>query len=195
MKPADGQLQHNRTLQPASRRQLFERLYDACESPVLNYCYYRLGNWVDAEDVAHLVFEKAYAGLPGFRAEGERSEDAMRSWLFRIAHNEVANHHRHRTRHQTVALDRVAEIHDAGANPEAEALRTESHQQVRTLLGSLTDDQRQVVELRLAGLSDAEIGGLLERSPGAVRAVQFRAVTRLRMLMQSDSAPKDRSDV
>jgi DNA-directed RNA polymerase specialized sigma24 family protein len=54
---------------------------------------------------------------------------------------------------------------------------------VRTLLAALTPEQSQVIELRLAGLTEVEIAHALGRRPGAVRAAQFRAVGRLRALL------------
>jgi RNA polymerase sigma-70 factor (ECF subfamily) len=54
---------------------------------------------------------------------------------------------------------------------------------VLALVSQLSADQRRVVELRLAGLTDAEAGAVLGRTPGAVRAVQARAVARLRGLL------------
>lgn len=67
---------------------------------------------------------------------------------------------------------------DAALTPEEEALAAEHCQ---ALLALLPDDQRSVVELRLAGLTGAEIANVLGRSVGAIKALQFRAIARLRL--------------
>jgi DNA-directed RNA polymerase specialized sigma24 family protein len=55
---------------------------------------------------------------------------------------------------------------------------------VRTLLARLPRDQRQVVELRLAGLTNQEIAEVLERSVPATKMLQVRAMSRLRSLIE-----------
>ena len=65
---------------------------------VLNYCYHRLGTWSEAEDAAQQVFLHAYTALGRFRDR----EGSFRSWLFTVAHHEVANRRRGQRRHPTV---------------------------------------------------------------------------------------------
>lgn len=158
----------------------FDELYRRYETPVLNYCYYRLGNWPDAEDAAQQIFTNTFANLSRFE---ERETGSFRSWLFTIAHHEVANRHRHRTRHPSASLTEADDLFDHDPGPEERALEADAHRRALALLDQLTDDQRHIIELRMAGLTDVEIGALLDRSPGAVRAAQFRAVTRLRTLL------------
>ena len=74
----------------------FEPLYLRYRDPILAYCYRRLGNRAEAEDAASTIFIAALRGLRTFHDRGK--EDSFRSWLFRIAHNEVAMHHRRRSR-------------------------------------------------------------------------------------------------
>lgn len=162
----------------------FDALYRRYEAPVLNYCYYRLGHWPDAEDAAQQVFTSVFAHLGRFE---ERPGGSFRSWLFTIAHNEVANRHRSRNRHPSSPLDDASELFDSGPGPEEHAIAEDEQRRALALLDQLTSDQRHIIELRMAGLTDVEIGALLERSPGAVRAAQFRAVNRLRGLLYPTS--------
>ena len=67
--------------------------------------------------------------------------------------------------------------------PEDELLIADSERSVARLLAQLTPDQREVVELRLAGLSGAEIASVLGRNHGAVRGTQFRAYQKLREIL------------
>ena len=161
----------------------FDDLYARFADPILNYCYYRLGTWEEAEDAAQQIFVNAYRALPRFQVR----DSSLRSWLFSVAHNEVANRHRYRARHRTLPLTEAAGLFDPAPLPEDLAVMADHQQRIHVLLASLSEDQRRVVELRLAGLRDGEIAAVLGRSPGAVRGVQARAVARLRELRDQAS--------
>ncbi|MBA3416418.1 MAG: sigma-70 family RNA polymerase sigma factor [Chloroflexia bacterium] len=170
-------------------RRAFAALYRRYLTPVYRFCLLRLGDPHEAEDATSLVFQKALAALPGCR------DDRFRSWLFAIAHHVVADRHRDRARidrplRPLTDADRIA---DGVAGPEQAAVGGDEARRLRALLAHLTDDQRAVVELRLAGLTDEEIGRTLGKRPGAVRAAQFRAIQKLRTLMPpegTDDGPR-----
>ena len=162
---------------PAAFAPLYETYFDA----VYRYCYHRLGTWEAAEDAASLIFTNALAALPRYRASGR--DGSFRSWLFAIAHNVVANQHRQRVRRPVAALSDAIEVADTSPSPEEAAVAAEARQTVHEVLARLTEDQRRVVELRLAGLTDAEIAQVLGRRHGAIRAAQYRAALRLRELL------------
>src|SRR5439155_555943 len=94
-------------------------LYDRFVDPILNYCYYRLGAWEEAEDAAQQIFANAYAELRRFRP----GDGSVRAWLFTIAHHEVANRQRTRARHPSAPLTAAAGLH-AGAGAESVLERT-----------------------------------------------------------------------
>jgi RNA polymerase sigma-70 factor (ECF subfamily) len=166
----------------------FAPLYEAYFAPVYRYCYHRLGGWEAAEDAAGVVFANALAALPRYRNGG--GAGSFRSWLFAIAHNVVANRRREAGR-SAVPLVAAGEIPDAGPSPEEAVLAVEAARSVHAVLDHLPPDQRRVLELRLAGLTDAEIGQVLGRSRGAVRTAQYRAVQRLRVLLQPEGEARD----
>jgi RNA polymerase sigma-70 factor (ECF subfamily) len=173
----------------------FDQLFDQFGDAVLNYCYYRLGTWEEAEDAAQQVFANALAAHNRFRARSTEPAESIRSWIFTIAHHEVANRRRSRTRHPQASLDSASVVADPGPSPEELAIAADRQGRVLRLMTQLSPDQRQVVELRLAGLTDAEIAQVLDRTPGAIRATQFRAVARLRDLLGIDLRGKGGSDV
>jgi RNA polymerase sigma-70 factor, ECF subfamily len=157
----------------------FAAIYERYADPVLNYCYHRLGTWSDAEDAAQQVFLHAYTALGRFRDR----EGSFRSWLFTVAHHEVANRRRGQRRHPTVPLTEADTLRDLGPTPEDHAIAMDRQDRVRVLLSHLSDDQQRVLELRFAGLTDLEIATVLNRRPGAVRGVQARGVAQLRHLL------------
>ncbi len=156
---------------------LFTRYWDV----VLRYCRLRLLDRQEAEDAASQVFVDAYAGLHHFADRGV--EGSFRAWLLTIAHHEVVNRHRYRTRHPASPLDAAGDVRDQNPSPEHAAIAAGDLAQVVALLGQLPVRSREVVELRLAGLTDREIAAVLGVSGEAVRQAQSRAVSRLRGLM------------
>jgi RNA polymerase sigma-70 factor (ECF subfamily) len=165
-------------------RAAFAPLYRRYADPVYRYCLRRLRDREDAEDATTQVFTNALAALPRYRDDGR----SFRSWLFAIAHNVLVD--AERKRRPSHALEVAAAIVDHTPGPEEEALAAEARRDVRALLDAVTPDQRRVLELRLAGLSTAEIGRVLGRPPAAIRGIQLRAEIRLRSLL--GVAPSER---
>lgn len=161
----------------------FAPLYGRYLGPIYRYCYARLGSKAAAEDATSVVFAQALAALPRYH------DIAFRAWLFTIAHNVVASSYRAARPHQP--LSAVVEVADPTPSPEEQALCADEHRRLRTFLSELSPDQRQVVELRLAGLTAAEIGVVMGRNRASVDAIQHRAVMRLRTLLGVPRQPRE----
>ncbi|MFN8591912.1 MAG: RNA polymerase sigma factor [Thermomicrobiales bacterium] len=170
----------------------FEPLFRRYWNSVLRYCLLRL-EAAEAEDAASDIFVNAYAALPRFRERGEAG--TFRSWLFTIAHHEVASRRRSRLRHPehhwTDELDRVP---DGRSSLEDEALRASERDLLLTAIRQLPARSREVVELRLAGLADREIADVLGIRGEAVRQAQSRGVAQLRAWYRSQSDRKRNDD-
>jgi RNA polymerase sigma-70 factor (ECF subfamily) len=156
-------------------RQAFGLLYDRYVDPVYRYCYGRLGSREEAEDATSLIFARALAALPTHRG------GSFRSWLFAIAHNVVLNARRDAPRHHQLAI--VVELADPGPRPDEMAEAAERRRSVSQALALLPEEQRRIVELRLAGLTGPEVAAALGRSHDSVRTTQRRALARLRTLL------------
>lgn len=65
-------------------------------------------------------------------------------------------------------------------------IAADDYRYLRMILLQVPDDQRELLELRLAGLSASEIAEVLGRSPGAIRTAHSRAVANLRTLMNAN---------
>lgn len=170
---ADDELVARVQRDPGEFSALYERHVDA----VLRYCYRRLGNWSDAEDVTSFIFAKVALALPRYQP------GSFRSWLFTIAHHAVVNVYRGRSIAEP--LDRANDLPAGGPTPEDVVFAVETRDLLTQALHQLPDAQRQVIELRLAGLTGPEIAQVLERSHGSVKMLQLRAIDKLRDLLQT----------
>jgi RNA polymerase sigma-70 factor (ECF subfamily) len=157
-------------------RAAFDVLYRRYLSRVYGYAFYQLGNHHDAEDVTERVFLSALRGIDRYRDRGS----TFRGWLFRIAHNAVANAHRSRGRRRTERLPDDPAWVAPNADPAGLITHADELHAVLRAVAQLPADRRHVILLRFVdGLSAAEIGGVLGRSPGAVRVVQHGALADL----------------
>ncbi len=156
-------------------REAFGILYRRYLQPVYGYAFYLLGDHHDAEDVTERTFLAALAGIAGFRDTGS----TFRSWLFRIAHNQILNALRSRRRHRWASIDVMPEPADAArsADHSVGLSAADEARRLRSALNRLAADRRQVLVLRVIdGLSARETGEVLGRSEGAVRVLQHRAL-------------------
>lgn len=164
----------------------FGTLYRRYLDRVYGYAFYLLGDHHDAEDATERTFVAALGGIGGFRDEGA----SFRSWLFRIAHNQVANALRSRGRRSAASLEAVEEPVSGGADPAAAVTAADEARELRRALATLSDDRRQVIVLRFVdGLSAREIGIVLGRSEGAVRVLQHRALRELAAALGHEGSP------
>ena len=165
---AVGAAQHNRAAFAVLYRRYLDRVY--------GYAFYQLGDHHDAEDATERTFLAALAALGEFRDTGS----TFRAWLFRIAHNTIANAHRTRARRPTVALPQAWDRPAPDADPARLVGRGEELRELLALIDQLPDDRRQVILLRFVDeLTSREIGVVLERSEGAVRVLLHRALREL----------------
>jgi RNA polymerase sigma-70 factor (ECF subfamily) len=154
---------------------VFGVLYDRYVDRVYGYCRRRLETREEAEDATSLVFTRALAAMPRWRL----GNGSFAAWLFAIARNVVIDQSRAEARRRQ--RRGFWEI-DASRGPEESAEAFEAAAELKAKVRQLSADQADVVELRLAGLDDREIAGVLGKSHGAVRIAQHRAIKRLRAL-------------
>ena len=150
------------------RAEAFIALVAPLLTPLRRYLRAHVGD--EADDCVNEVLLAAFEHLDRFRGDRAR----LRSWVFTIAHNLVVD--RHRRRRPTVPLDVVVTT-PARDDTEAEALGRIGETRLREALRTLPPGQRSVLHLRLvADLSIEQTAVALGRSPGAVKALQHRAI-------------------
>ena len=154
----------------------FGVLYEQHVDRIFNYIYYRTGNVNDAEDLTARVFQRALHHIGTYTDRGV----PFSAWLYRIAHNLVANWHRDRSRRQEIPLHE-APLLSKGDHPESSLVRTQEQEALLKMIRSLPSDRQQLLILKFVDhLSNAEIGSIMGRSEGAVKSLYHRTLLHLR---------------
>jgi RNA polymerase sigma-70 factor (ECF subfamily) len=152
----------------------FERIYDELAAPVASYL--RWNGASDADEVTNQVMANVHQGLPSFVGDWT----AFRSWVFTIAHHRLIDDRRASGR-RPVVVDESAADHAEVRSVEEDAMQRLGDDEVRRLLSSLSPDQRDVLLLRVvADLPLEEVAENLQKSVGAVKSLQHRALATLR---------------
>jgi RNA polymerase sigma-70 factor (ECF subfamily) len=161
----------------ASDSEAFGELYERHVRRIYNYIYYRTGNHHDAEDLTARVFQRALGHVADFEDKGV----PFSAWLYRIAHNLVANWHRDESRRPTVPLDERAASGVPGEHPEAEALAAEERSMLLDVVRHLPEDRQQLLILKFVErISNAEVGEIMGRTEGAIKSLYHRTLSSLR---------------
>jgi RNA polymerase sigma-70 factor (ECF subfamily) len=155
----------------------FGVLYDRYVGRIYNYIYYRTGNQHDAEDLTSRVFTRAMKHITNYQDRGV----PFSAWLYRIAHNLVANWHRDNSRRQEVTLDDAYRMGSDGELPESALMRTEEERVLLNIIRHLPADRQQLLILKFVEhLSNAEIGHIMGRTEGAIKSLYHRTLLSLR---------------
>jgi len=164
----------------------FADLYRLYSPQVSRYVASRVTGVQEAEDLTNTVFEKAFAAIGRY----EPSPAQFSTWLYTIAQNTIIDHYRKRR----LPLVDDAEVQlsivtDPGEGPEANLLADESRRLLYQAVMQLTSEQRQVIGCRFYfNLPVHEVALMMGKTEGAVKALQFRALERLRRMMAPEWA-------
>lgn len=155
----------------------FSLLYQENLKKIYNYIYYRTGNSHDAEDLTARVFQRALNHISKYK----KTAVPFSAWLYRIAHNLVANWHRDNNRRKEVPLEEQTETKNKQEIPEKEI---EDRQEIEFLLKAihrLSNDRQMVIILKyVEDLSNNEIGDIMRKSEGAIKSLYHRTLLELR---------------
>jgi len=156
-------------------QEAFAQLYEGHFDKIYRYVVLRIGNEAEAEDVTQQVFLNALQSISSFRWKGV----PFSAWLFRIAHNQVVDYLRKKTRQATESLDESLVI--SKSDPQLVVEQRLDIEQLMLATKQLTKAQQEVIALRFVSeLSTAQVAKVMGKSEGAVKALQHSAIVALR---------------
>ena len=163
-------------------RGALEELYLIHFDRIYSYLHMSVGNKHDAEDLTTQTFLKMLESIKRFRWQSA----PFSAWLFRIAHNLAMDHFRARRRWQPEA--EVPEPPDSEEpSAELEAMQTIGRQSMMALIDKLSPEQQQVLTLKFVfNFANADVAMILEKTEGAVKSLQHRALASLQKQIAQD---------
>jgi len=163
-------------------KEAFGQLYERYVDRIYNYVYYRTGNTADAEDLTARIFERAIKHIGNYQDQGV----PFSAWLYRIAHNLVANWHRDRSRRKIVSIDDVSQWIVTDHGPEFATQLMQDKEALLEAIKRLPADRQDLLIFKFVEhLSNAEIGNIMGRSEGAIKSLYHRTLLSLREDMSS----------
>jgi RNA polymerase sigma-70 factor (ECF subfamily) len=161
----------------AGETEAFSFLYDRYVNRIYNYIYYRTGNPFEAEDLTSRVFHRALNHINHYHNRGV----PFSAWLYRIAHNLVANWHRDNSRRNEVPLDDQPNLYHQGEQPERVLVTNQELENLLKVIRKLPAERQQLLILKFVeGMSNAEIAQIMMRSEGAIKSLYHRTLLTLR---------------
>lgn len=165
----------------AGSDQALTDLYNAYFERIYNFIFYRTSHKETAEDLTEDVFVKAFAKLRGLT-----EPKAFEGWLFQIARNKVIDYYR--SKKQVVPLEEIENTLEYETNiVDLVNLQTQQTLFIK-LLKELSPEQQQVIKLKfLEDIDNDAIAQMLNKTEGAIRVIQHRAISKLKELIDSVS--------
>ncbi len=159
----------------------FGELYERYVTKIYNYIYYRVGNQEEAEDLTARTFFRALRKIGSYEERGL----PFSAWLYRIAHNLVANWHRSQSRRKSVQLDELITAASEHASPGALAEKQEMRELLLEVIHELPEDRQQLLILKFVErMPNAKIGQVMGRSESSIKSLYHRTLKTLRSTLQ-----------
>jgi len=159
--------------------QLYEENFDR----IYRYIVLKIGDRTEAEDMTQQVFLNALKSISSYKFKGM----PFSSWLYRIAHNQIVDYLRKKSKRLTVPLDESLPLPATDGSPEHLAEKKVEIEELVIATRKLTAAQQEVISLRFAAeLSIAEVAGAMGKSEGAVKALQHSAIIALRKVLATE---------
>lgn len=157
----------------------FGRLYDHYLAQIYRFILVKVNNKAEAEDLTHEVFLSAWQNLKSYKFQGF----PFSSWLYQISRNKVIDHYRTK-KPQTSFEDLEEGVLKVVGVVENRLDIAFDLERVKSAIQQLTPEQQDVIMLKFVeDLSNEEIAGALQKSEGAIRLLQHRAITNLKGLL------------
>jgi len=166
-------------LDQAALTQLYEENFDK----IYRYVVLKIGDRTEAEDMTQQVFLKALKSISSYRWKGM----PFSAWLYRIAHNQIVDYLRKKSRRNFVPLEES--LTAGNDDPVKQAEQNIDIEHLAMATKKLTAAQQEVISLRFTSeMPVAEVARVMGRSEGAVKALQHSAIVALRRVMTEEIA-------
>jgi RNA polymerase sigma-70 factor (ECF subfamily) len=164
----------------------FADLYRIYAPQMLRYVSSHVPVPEEAEDLTNTIFEKAFAAISRY----DPYPAQFSTWLYTIAQNTLIDHYRRKRLPQADDSESLLlTVTDPNEDPEARLIADERRRCLYRAIMQLTPEQRQVLGCRFFfNLPFQEVAQAMGKTEGAVKALQTRALTRLRRQLASDLA-------
>ena len=163
----------------------FGVLYERYVDRIYSYIYYRTGNHHVAEDLTSHTFHRAFQHVPRYVDRGL----PFSAWLYRIAHNLLANWHRDRSRRQFVSIDDLILPSHQREDPVMVTQQNEDESRLLAVVRRLPPERQHLIVLKFVEeMSNAEIAQVMGRTEGAIKSLYHRTLVALREELTNTSA-------
>lgn len=161
----------------------FGQLYDHYVQGVFRFVYYRVGSRPLAEDLTSETFARGLRSIQRFNWQGKD----FGAWLTTIARNLVADHFKSSRSRLEIVTEVIPENKTTAPSPEEDVLSLISNELLYDAVNQLPKEQRDCVIMRfIQGLSIAQTAAALDRSEGAIKQLQLRAIRGLSKIVSED---------
>ena len=161
---------------PVALTQIYEDNFDK----IYRYIVLKIGERTEAEDMTQQVFLSAMKSISSFKYQGK----PFAAWLYRIAHNQVVDYWRKKSKQATVPLNES--LPASNSDPEKIAEQIMDIKQLAIAAKRLTKSQQEVISLRFAGeMPIAQVAKTMGKSEGAIKALQHSAILSLRKALST----------
>jgi len=168
-------------LAKSGKAESFGFLYDAYHERIYRFVYLKVSQKEEAEDITHQVFLSAWQNIKNYNSRGF----PFTSWLYQIAKNKIIDYYR--SNKPRISIELVSE-----KNMEASLIADPSStnfieiESVKKAISKLTPEQQDVLIMRfIEDLPIKEVAATLNKTVGAIKLIQFRAVNKLKQILNT----------
>jgi len=148
--------------------------------------YLRSNSAPDPENIVGEVFLQVARDVEGFEGDERR----FRAWVFTIAHHRLIDARRYAARRPVDLVEEPPEPDVPVDDAADQAMARIGADEVKRVLGGLTEDQQSVLMLRVIGdLTVDEVAKTVGKRPGAVKALQRRGLAAVKRELESQGVP------
>lgn len=165
----------------ASDPDAIAKLYNLYAPKIQSFIYHRTSDPLVTEDLTGQVFLRMLEAM----RRGKAWRTSFSGWIYRIAHNLVVDYYRKNGQANYTNIDETPHISTQGADPYQRTAEKMENAALLHAINQLTSEQAQVITLRfLEGYSIAEVATMMNKTEGAVKALQFRGMAALRRILE-----------